>query len=81
MRRRLISLALLGSALTMTLGLAGAGTATAATPSVTAAAPAATAGIQYVSAQECTAGGGRLVFHYIFMGCSGGKYDGYHIGG
>ncbi|MFF3272256.1 hypothetical protein ACFYWU_15200 [Streptomyces chrestomyceticus] len=79
MRRRLISLSLLGSALTMTLGLAGTGTASAATPTVKAAAPAA--GIQYVSAQECTAGGGRLVFQYIFMGCSGGKYDGYRIGG
>ncbi|MEU6965712.1 hypothetical protein [Streptomyces chrestomyceticus] len=81
MRRRLISLTLLGSALTMTLGLTGAGTASAAAPTAKAATPATAAGIQYVSAQECMAGGGRLVFQYIFMGCSGGKYDGYRIGG
>ncbi|RLU99411.1 hypothetical protein CTZ27_15920 [Streptomyces griseocarneus] len=71
MRRRLISLALLGSALTG-LGLAGAGTASAA--------PATVSGIQYVSPQECVAGGGQITFHYIFLGCSGGKYDGYRIG-
>ncbi|MER5359980.1 hypothetical protein [Streptomyces sp. NPDC002785] len=73
MRRRLTSLALLGSALTMSLGLASTGTASAVTPT-------ASAGIQYVSYQECVAGGGQIVFHYIYLGCSGGKYDGYHIG-
>ncbi|MDT0452365.1 hypothetical protein [Streptomyces hesseae] len=76
MRRRLVSLALLGSALTMGLGLAGAGTASAATP----AAPAAVSGIPTVSPKECVAGGGQIVFRYIYLACVGGKYDGYRIG-
>ncbi|GAA2221767.1 hypothetical protein GCM10010232_02620 [Streptomyces amakusaensis] len=72
MRRRLLSLAVLGSALTMGF----AGTASAAAPA-TAAVPA----IRYVSPQGCIDGGGKITFHYIFLGCSGGTYDGYRIGG
>ncbi|MET9701269.1 hypothetical protein ABZY31_30755 [Streptomyces sp. NPDC006529] len=76
MRRRLVSLAMLGSALTLGLGAAGTGVASAAgTPT------AAPVGIQYVSPQKCVDGGGQIVFRYIFLACVGGKYDGYHVGG
>ncbi|WP_330331994.1 hypothetical protein OHS33_21280 [Streptomyces sp. NBC_00536] len=74
MRRRLVTLAMLGSALTMGLGAAGTGVASASTPT------AAPVGIQYVSPEKCTGSGGKIVFHYIFLGCSGGTYDGYRIG-
>ncbi|MEI5101773.1 hypothetical protein RB200_28775 [Streptomyces sp. PmtG] len=74
MRRRLVSLAMLGSVLATGLGLAGAGTAAAA-------APVAKANETTVTVEQCIAGGGKIVWLYIHLGCQGGTHGGLRIGG
>ncbi|WP_266299336.1 hypothetical protein [Kitasatospora sp. NBC_01287] len=73
MRRRLVPTVLLGSALTLGLGLATTGSASAA---------AARPPITYVSYDQCVAGGGQMAYVYLEgVVCSGGTYDGQWIAG